>query len=221
MPPRRRHRASRTTPTGRSSTATGPTTTSACECGNLLAEAMDADVHDEARCACAAARCRTINVAVTDESEPTPRALSGAAEREQRGAVPGVGGGAVAVDGGDAHERRMPHRGRREVEQRVVVGALPLHAAEAEALGGQAARRAASLGRRRARGRARGTRRASKPSGALGGVEVEREQAGRREVLGPVDLDQRAASARARGRPAAAGSRARRAAPRRRPCSRA
>ena len=82
-------------------------------------------------------RCRTVNVAVNDE--PTPRNAEPAREREQRRTVPAVGSRAVAVDGRDPDQRRMAHRGRREIAQRVVVGALPQHAAEAEALGRHAA----------------------------------------------------------------------------------
>ena len=45
---------------------------------------------------------------------------------------------AVAVDRRDPDHRRVAHRGRGEVAQRVVVRALARVAAEAEALGGEA-----------------------------------------------------------------------------------
>ena len=48
--------------------------------------------------------------------------------------MPAVGGLAVAVDRGDPDDGRMAHRGRAEVEERIVVRPLPLHAAEPEAL---------------------------------------------------------------------------------------
>ena len=54
-------------------------------------------------------RCRTVNVAVTDESVDPDAA--GAAEREQRVAVAQVGRGAVAVEGRDPDDRRMPIAG--------------------------------------------------------------------------------------------------------------
>ncbi len=50
-----------------------------------------------------------------------------------------VRGSAIAVGGCDPDERRVAHRRRGEVEERIVVRALALHATEAEALGGQAA----------------------------------------------------------------------------------
>ena len=48
--------------------------------------------------------------------------------------MPSVRRGTVAVDRCDANDRRMSHRGSREVAQRVVVRAFPLHAPEAEGL---------------------------------------------------------------------------------------
>lgn len=50
-----------------------------------------------------------------------------------------VGGVAIAVHGRDPNERRVAHGRSGEVTQRVVVRPFPLHPAEAEALGGQAA----------------------------------------------------------------------------------
>ena len=49
-----------------------------------------------------------------------------------------VGGLPVAIHGRDPDEWRVAHGRCGEVPERVVVGPLPLHAAEAEALGGQA-----------------------------------------------------------------------------------
>ena len=112
----------------------------------------------------------TVNVAVNDDRR-SARPLTASVrtrEREQRGPVARVGGRAVAVDGRDADERRVAHRGRREVAQRVVVGPLPRHAAEAEALGRQAARE--PVGRR-----ARASRQSSSCSRD---VEAERAAGG-------------------------------------------
>ena len=61
-----------------------------------------------------------------------------------------VRGVAVSVHGRDPDDRRVTHRRRGEVPQRVVVRALPLHAAEAEALGGEAALEAVGAGAPRA-----------------------------------------------------------------------
>src|SRR6185503_161658 len=69
---------------------------------------------------------------------------------DDRGAVAAVRGRAVTVDRRDPEHRRVAHRRRREVAQRVVVRALALHAAEAEALGGEAARESVALPRPRA-----------------------------------------------------------------------
>ena len=53
--------------------------------------------------------------------------------------MPPVGGLAVAVDRGDPDDGRVAHRRRAEVEERIVVRPLPLHAAEPESLRRQAA----------------------------------------------------------------------------------
>jgi hypothetical protein len=53
--------------------------------------------------------------------------------------VAGVGRRAVAVDRRDPQHGRVAHGRRGQVAQRVVVGALALAPAEAEALGGQPA----------------------------------------------------------------------------------
>ena len=145
----------------------GPDDYVCVECGNVLADVDGPRVHDEARCASAAAAAgpSTSRSPTSRNRGRSQRAPSSASERR---AVPRVGGGAVAVERGDPDERRMAHRRRRQVEQRVVVGPLALHAAEAEALRRQAARRARRCART-TRGRARGTRRASKPSAASGG----------------------------------------------------
>jgi len=101
--------------------------------------------------------------------------------------VAGVGGGSVAVDRGDPNDRRVAHRRGSQIQKRIVVGPLPLHAAEAEALGGEAARDAVG---------------AVAPEAAelLGlveieshrrvfGIELERAEAERGEVGGLVHLD--------------------------------
>ena len=49
-----------------------------------------------------------------------------------------VGAGPVAVHGRDPNERRVAHGGSGKITQRIVVRALPLHAAESEALGSEA-----------------------------------------------------------------------------------
>ena len=60
-------RRSRRMPAGPCSTATGPDDYVCVQCGNLLAEAMDpAYMTKKVRVRCG--RCRTVNVAVTDES---------------------------------------------------------------------------------------------------------------------------------------------------------
>ena len=177
---------SRRTPTGPPSAATGPTTTSASQCGNVLADvdARDADDEQGARQVRA---LPTVNVSANDV-ERTPRAQE-ALSAQQRGAVAAVRGGAVAVQRRDPHERRMAHRRRREVD---------------------AARRGrrARAARRRSRspspaGRGRGGRSARTRRGRApysleveadrraGGVELERGEAERREVRRAVDLDDR------------------------------
>ena len=50
-----------------------------------------------------------------------------------------VGGRPIAVHGHDPNDRRMAHGRRGKVTERIVVRPFPLHPAEAEALGGEAA----------------------------------------------------------------------------------
>ena len=151
-----------------------------------------------------------------------------AGRRRLRGsAARAAAASAVAVRGGRRPRRRRPaaatrttrrmaHRGRRQVEQRVVVRPLALHAAEAEALGRQAAREPVA-GRAPARGTARWYSSRSNAERRVGRVEVERGQPERGEVRAARRPRSPCRSARARGRPAGAGSRAPRAAPTRRP----
>ena len=70
---------SRRTPTGRSSTATARTTTSASTCGNVLATAMHpVQMTKKVRVRCG--RCSTVNVSVIDGYEA---ASSGAPKRQE------------------------------------------------------------------------------------------------------------------------------------------
>jgi len=53
--------------------------------------------------------------------------------------VAAVSGHAIAVNGGDPNERREAHGRNGKVTQGIVIRPFPLHAAESEALGRQAA----------------------------------------------------------------------------------
>ena len=204
---------SRRTPTGPCSAATAPTTTSACSAATCSPTAMDAAyMTKKVRVRCG--RCRTVNVAVTDESiDPRRQAPLSASSA---GAVARVGGRAVAVDGRDpdrpadgpspASRGRAARRGRR-ARAGTPPKPKPLAGMPRESVSVVARQLAAELP----------VLRDVEADARAGGVELERGEPGRGEVRGAVDLDHASRSARARGRRAAAGSRARRAAPRRRP----
>ena len=99
-----------------------------------------------------------------------------------------VGGRPIAVDRRDPNERRVAHGRGGEVTQRIVVGPFPLHAAESEALGGQAALEAVGPG---APGAAQLLVLVEvEPHGRIGGIELEGGQPERGEVRRLVDLDQ-------------------------------
>ena len=157
-------------------------------------------------------RCRTVNVAVNR------RARSRTAQAPVRSRLSAAQRLAVAA-------RRRPRRRRRPPRSGPAAGgpspASPGRAARRGRRARAARRRSRTpsrAGRARARRSSRATSRQSsrvlvdvEAERRAGRVEVERGQPRRGEVLGPVDLDHRARSARARGRPAGAGSRARRA----------
>ena len=99
-----------------------------------------------------------------------------------------IGGGPIAVHGRDPNERRVAHGRSGEVTQRIVVRALPLHAAESEALGGEAVLE-------RVGPRAPGAAQLLvlvevEPHGYIGGIKLEGGQTERGEVRRLVDLDQ-------------------------------
>ena len=120
-------RPSRTIPTGPVFNGNGPDDYVCVQCGNLLAASMDgAYMTKKVRVSCGALQDRQRGDHRRVDRPPPP--LSGASTSR----TAPVGRRAVAVDGGDPDQRRMPHRGRRQIEQRVVVRTLPLHAAESE-----------------------------------------------------------------------------------------
>src|SRR5664279_4759167 len=95
----------------------------------------------------------------------------------------------VAVHGRDPDDGRVAHRRNGEIEERVVVCPLPLHAAEAEALRREAA--CETVGRRAPAAAQLLVLVEVEPDGDVVGIELERSQAERREVRRLVDLDHR------------------------------
>ena len=112
----------------------GPDDYVCVECGNVLAVSMNPEqMTYKVRVRCG--RCRTVNVG-DDRRAGTRLEVRRTRSATSADRLPAVGGLAVPVHRGDPDDGRMAHRGRAEVEQRIVVRALPLHAAESEALGG-------------------------------------------------------------------------------------
>ena len=141
----------------------GPDDYVCVECGNVLAvvDARGADDEEGARPLRAVLDRQRLG-----DRRLRGRTLTRLASASERRAVAAIRGGAVAVDRRDPNQRRVAHRRGREVAQRVAVGPLALDAAEAEALGGQAASEAVGPSRTRRgtapcarRGRTRAPRR--------------------------------------------------------------
>ena len=89
----------------------GPDDYVCVNCGNLLAEGMEA-TYMTRRVRVRCGRCSTVNVAVGRQGDPAAQA---AAKPQQRLAVALVGGRSVAVQGGDPDERGVAHGGRGQV----------------------------------------------------------------------------------------------------------